>query len=74
MCQVHLWRLLERERERERKGLVQGQEYVIALTILDLALPEMFIFQRPTDALEGGLLDRRLGEFSISNPGTAKAI
>ena len=59
---------------RGRKGLAKGQEDVMAPTILDPALPEMFIFQRPRDALEGGLLDRRLGEFSISNPSTAKAI
>ena len=59
---------------RGRKGLAKGQEDVMAPTILDPALPEMFIFQRPRDALEGGLLDRRLGEFSISNPNISKAI
>ena len=41
---------------------------------MDPPLSEMFIFQRLRDALEGGLLDRRLGKFSISNPSTAKAI
>ena len=32
---------------RGRKGLAKGQEDVIAPTILDPPLPEMFIFQRP---------------------------
>ena len=51
--------------ERE-KGACQRTRRHDSANDIDPPLLEIFIFQRPRDALEARLLDSRLGEFSIS--------